>query len=66
MKPRTKDQIEGKLHEMKGALKEKWDRSRTTPTWRLKVKPRSSAARSKRKLARLKGCSKGKRPVSRN
>ena len=45
---------------MKGKAKEKTGRSRITPTWRLKVKTRSSQAKSKTKSARLKRCSRSK------
>jgi uncharacterized protein YjbJ (UPF0337 family) len=60
MKPSTTDQIKGSFHEMKGKAKEKTGRSRITPTWRLKVKTRSSQAKSKTKSARLKRCSRSK------
>ena len=58
MAPSTKDQIEGKVHEVKGNIKEKAGRSRITLTWWPKAKTRRSPAKSKRKSARLKRCSR--------
>jgi uncharacterized protein YjbJ (UPF0337 family) len=51
MKPSTKDQITGKLHEVKGDVKAK---AGQVTNWRPKAKSKNSAARSKRKSVRSK------------
>ena len=60
MNPSTNDQIEGKFHEVKGKIKETAGQATITPTWRLKAKPKISAARSKRKWARWKRSSRSR------
>ena len=54
MKPSTKDQIQGKLHEIKGKAKEKgWDRSPTTPIWWPRAKARKSAGVIQKKVGQI-------------
>jgi uncharacterized protein YjbJ (UPF0337 family) len=60
MKPSTKNKMKGDFHEMKGKAKEKAGQVTNSPNWRLKAETRSSQAKSKRKSARLKRCSRGK------
>ena len=40
MKESTKDEITGKVHETKGAIKEKVGQRQTTLTWKTKAPPK--------------------------
>ena len=60
MKSSTKDQIEGKFHEVKGKVKEKVGRSSTILTWSLKANPKTSPAKSRRRSDRSKTSSKSR------
>jgi len=52
MKDSTKDQIEGKAQEVKGAVKEKIGRAVDDPTWKLEGWTRKLAAKCKRGLGK--------------
>ena len=64
MKPSTKDQLEGRFHEVKGKERRRWEELPTPPMSKLKARTRKSPARSKRRLARLKRSSAVKPVVS--
>jgi uncharacterized protein YjbJ (UPF0337 family) len=44
MQPSTTDQIQGKLHEVKGKAKEKAGQVTNNRTWRPRAKPKKSPA----------------------
>ena len=50
----TKDQVEGKFHEVKGKVKEKAGQVINNPDLEAEGKPRTSLAKFKRKSGRLK------------
>jgi len=53
MKPSTNDQIEGKLHEVKGAVKEQVGRVTNNPTLRAKGKAENLAGKIQKKVGQL-------------
>jgi uncharacterized protein YjbJ (UPF0337 family) len=53
MKPSTKDQIEGNLHEVKGAVKERVGRVTNNPTLRAKGKAENLAGKIQKKVGQL-------------
>jgi uncharacterized protein YjbJ (UPF0337 family) len=53
MKPSTNDQIEGNLHEMKGAVKEQVGRVTNNPTLRAKGKAENLAGKIQKKVGQL-------------
>jgi uncharacterized protein YjbJ (UPF0337 family) len=53
MKPSTKDQIEGNLHEVKGAVKEQVGRVTNNPTLRAKGKAENLAGKIQKKVGQL-------------
>ena len=60
MKPSTQDRTEGKLHEVKGQIKEEVGKVTNDPTWKLQGKQR-------RKLAKYKnGSAVPKKPLANN
>ena len=61
MSTSTKDEIKGTFHEVKGEIKEEGQaKSRTILTWRLKAKPNTGPAKSKKKSGRSRKCSRSK------
>ena len=60
MKPSTKDQVEGKLHEVKGKVKEKAGQVTNNPNLAAEGQDEKLAARSRRKSGRLKRCLKSR------
>jgi len=56
MKPSTKDELEGKLHEAKGKVKEKVGQVINNPDMETKGQNEKLAGRVQRKSARLKKC----------
>ena len=59
MKPSTQDRTEGKLHEVKGKIKEEVGKATTTPIWK-------SQGKRKRKLAKFKNGSAVLKRLSEN
>jgi uncharacterized protein YjbJ (UPF0337 family) len=53
MKPSTKDQIEGNLHEVKGTVKEQVSRVTNNPTLRAKGKAEHLAGKIQKKVGQL-------------
>jgi uncharacterized protein YjbJ (UPF0337 family) len=53
MKPSTKDQIEGNLHEVKGTVKEQVGRVTNNPTLRAKGKAENLAGKIQKKVGQL-------------
>ena len=52
MKPSTKDELEGKFHEVKGKVKEKAGNSRTILAWKLKAEMKREAAKFRKRSVR--------------
>jgi len=53
MKPSTKDQIEGNLHEVKGKVKEKAGQVTNNPTLRAKGKSENLAGKVQKKVGQI-------------
>ena len=60
MKPSTEDRTEGKLHEVKGRLKNRSERRQTTPIWKIQETRKIMPAKFKNGLAALKKPSENK------
>ena len=60
MKTGAENEIEGKVHEVKGKIKEKWDGSRTTRASKAKASAKKWAGRFRRKSGRCKRSSRSR------
>jgi len=62
MRPSTQDQVAGKIHEVKGAIKQKVGHVTNNPTWKRGYR-RKASRKVQKKIARWKKSSKSRETV---